>query len=259
MDPMSSPADLWPDPDRGVFSTALVSHGEIVELKPHLRRLEASSHALYGRAVPAETAARAHEAAAGHTLARLRISLVPQAAGELALTIAVTPIDPQIVLPGADGAIALRSVEASGWGGAHKFNDRRLLEKLDAACAPDAALLCDREHGVLETTRANLFVVTSAGVLVTPPANGMILPGLARAAVLDLARTQGLAVREAPLAPAELEHAREAFMTGSVRGIEPVRALDATRLAAPGPLTAQLAQLLGAQWLGGRGRGQRVR
>lgn len=244
-------ADGQPDPARGIFSTALVVEGEIVALEDHLRRLGASARSLYGTPPPEGIAHAARQAAVEQALARLRITLTPET-GDLATDITVTAIPREIVLPGWDRAARLRSVEVAGWAGAHKLADRRLLEDLDARCAPESALLVDAGGNVLETARANIFLVDAWGVLSTPPADGRVLPGIARETTLALARDEGVAVRERPVSLDELAAAQELFITGSVRGVEPVCAVDATTFHAPGPVTLALAELLGARWFGHR-------
>lgn len=247
-----SSVDL-PDPRAGVFTTALVVEGQVIERDAHLDRLQRSLGSLYGRALPGATGSELDETARPHRLARLRVAAVPEHDdADVEVSFRATPISREIVLPAAAGALALRTVEVQGWRGAHKWNDRRLLEHLDHVTAPYGALLVDPVRGALETTRANLFIVDEHGVVVTPAADGSILPGINRACVVDLARGAGLTVREAPLARGDLVSAREIFTTGSVRGIEPVREVDEISLSAPGPVTTMLAGLLRARWFGQR-------
>lgn len=242
-------SSLLPDPARGVFSTALVVHGEVIELGAHLRRLDASVQRLYGNPLPEGLASDIRKAAAGVALARLRITVVPHTP-ELDSRVTVTPIPREIVLPGWDRALHLRSVRVPAWRGPHKFDDRRLLEDLDARCAPDAALLVDDRHQVLETSRANVFVVTGDGTVCTPPADGRVLPGIARSSVLQLAREEGVPVCERALGLDEATGAREVFTTGSIRGIEPVATLDGIAISGPGRLSGVLSRRLEARWFG---------
>ena len=66
--------------------------------------------------------------------------------------------------------------------GGHKWIDRRLLESIAHEGEP---LLCDLDAFVLETARANVFCVEPDGRLLTPPADGRILPGVTRDRVLE--------------------------------------------------------------------------
>lgn len=240
---------LQPDPAQGVFETLLVVRGAPRELDAHLERLRASLRALYGVALPAVAHELAYERAAGVALGRLRLSLTPQGDGAPRVEAVAQPVDRVTVLPGWELALDLRSVAADGWDGGHKWADRRLLERIDAGAAPESALLVDRERGVLETTRANVFAVGEDGVLRTPPLEAGVLPGVTRARVVALARAAGVEVREECLATERMLLARELFATGSVRGVEPIRSLDGVAVGGPGPVTKRLARELRAQWL----------
>jgi para-aminobenzoate synthetase / 4-amino-4-deoxychorismate lyase len=247
---------LQPDPARGVFATMLVVHGVPLELDAHLARLRTSVRDLYESELPADLAATAEACARGLSLGRLRLSLAPRAGGELALAPEAHAVDPAIVLPDWAHALDLRTAEATGWSGAHKWSDRRLLDRLATQASPAEALLVDPERGVLETTRANVFVVGPDRIVRTPPADGAILPGIARARVAALARAGGIELREQRLSVADLRAAREVFLTGSVRGVEPVRSLDGAPVGEVGAIdfprsvAARLARELRMRWLG---------
>ena len=87
---------------------------------------------------------------------------------------------------------------------------------------------------MLETDRASVFAVIG-GVLHTPPAGGRLLPGVTRAAVLRIAREEGLTVSETPLHIRRLPDASEVFVTNSVQGVVPVRSLAGAIPASPAP------------------------
>jgi branched-subunit amino acid aminotransferase/4-amino-4-deoxychorismate lyase len=106
----------------------------------------------------------------------------------------------------------------------------------------------DADGAVLEASRANLFLVTG-GVVVTPRADGRLLPGVTRRRVLDLAVEAGLEVREAIVTLGDLAAADEVFLTGSVRGIEPVRGCDGAGEWGPGPIVPLLSGRLRRLWI----------
>src|SRR5262249_26469284 len=120
---------------------------------------------------------------------------------------------------------------------------RRLLAERarSAALEPDEQLLItDVDGAVLETDRANIFAVID-GVLHTPPADGRLLPGVTRNAVLRAARDEGLAVRATPLTIPRLLAASEVFVTNAVCGIRPVQSLAGQPAAwQAGPVTARM-------------------
>lgn len=243
---------LLPDPAHGVFATLLVADGVALELDAHLARLDGSVRELYGVALPAAARSLANDRAQGLALGRLRVTVVPRGTGAPRLEATAVAVEREIVLPGWERALDLAPAAVEGWNGAHKWADRRLLEALDARAAPATAVLVDHERGLLETTRANLFAVGDDGIVRTPPADGSILPGIARARVIGLARRSGLEVREERLTPADLRTAREAFATGSVRGVEAVRSFDGAPLDGPGDVTRALAEALRRSWLAER-------
>lgn len=234
----------------------LVVDGAALECEAHFARLGTSMQELYGTRLPASAQALVAEHARGLALGRLRLTATPQRGAEPRVEVRAVPIDPAIVLPGWDRALDLQPIDLDGWCGGHKWADRRLLERLDAQAAPATAVLVDNRRDVLETTRANVFAVAADGVLRTPPTDGRILPGIARARVIAFARAAGFEVREERLRPDDLRGAREVFVTGSVRGVEPVRSFDGVAFAAgPGAGTAALADALRGRWFGDRALG----
>lgn len=251
-DPPRMAHQQTPDPARGVFETLLVVDGDPVELAAHLERLRASVERLYGEPLPAAAWELVRDGAHGHERGRLRLDARP-GGGAIALAVKAVAIDPAILFPPRDHGPELRSQVVDGWRGGHKWADRRLLESLEADSAPAAPLLVDGDGAVLETSRANVFVVRADGSLATPPADGHILPGVARARAIELARSMGVEVAELPLTRADLATAREVFLTGSVRGVEPVRSIDGTPVGDGTPgLTETIAAGLRQLWLGER-------
>lgn len=238
---------IEPDPACGVFSTMLVVGGRPVELDPHIAQLRGSVRALYAADLPALAAERVAEEASGMELGRVRLACSVDARGALRLETVARAVDRALVLP--DAALDLRTAPLDGWHGAHKWVDRRLLERLEAAAAPAGALLVARDGRVLETTRANVFALGADGVLRTPPADGSILPGVTRAATIALVRELAVTVREELLTLADLRAAREIFATGSIRGVEPVRSLDGTAIGGRGTLASAIADELRRRWL----------
>jgi para-aminobenzoate synthetase/4-amino-4-deoxychorismate lyase len=89
----------------------------------------------------------------------------------------------------------------------------------------------------------------AGGVVVTPPTDGRILPGVARARTIELARAAGIEVVERPLTLDELAAADEVFMTGGVRGVEPVGGCAGLAAWDSGEFTARVAAELQAAWL----------
>lgn len=238
-----------PDPSRGLFETLLIAGGRPVEQVAHFGRLASSARELFGAELPPELPAEAIRASAGIELGRLRIDVEPDGAGGLRHTLEATAIDPSAFFPEWEHGESLRSVVAEGWSGAHKWSDRRWLEQTEAALGEEVPLLLAADGAVLEAGRANVFAVLD-GALLTPPADGRILPGTARAATLAIAADLGIAAAERPLSLADLRGADEVFLTSSVRGLRPARRLDGEELRR-GELVQRLAAELRRRWLGG--------
>jgi para-aminobenzoate synthetase/4-amino-4-deoxychorismate lyase len=241
------PAVLRPHPAAGIFSSLTVTAGVTRGLDAHLARLAASVRALYGKDLPVSLRDDLARCLDGCPTGRLRISVRP-VGGPLQATVEVVPLTAQ------PAAVALRPVSVAGGIGGHKYRDRRLLTALAAGAAPDEQVLLTDETGeLLETDRANVFAVID-GVLLTPPADGRLLPGTTRAAVLRAAHAIGVRTGQKPLTLDELAEASEVFVTNAVVGVLPVRAVAGVRRAWPaGPVTAALAASLVARPADGPG------
>jgi len=105
------------------------------------------------------------------------------------------------------------------------------------------ALFIASNGSVVEAGTSNVFCVAN-GVLTTAPEDAGLLPGITREVVIELARKEGLDVRESPLPLGELLAADEAFLTGSVKEVMPLIAIGDKRIGpgGPGPITRLLQQ-----------------
>ena len=268
--PLPSP-EPRPRPSAGVFTSLLVTGGQTRDLAAHLARLETSVRDLYGKELPPSLRADLSARLAARPSGRLRITVRP-VGGPLQATVEVVPLTPPAPPPRAPASpaltqepltpqpltplsvtprpIVLRPVTVPGGIGARKWRDRRLLAELAARAglvADNHVLLTDETGELLETDRANVFAVID-GVLLTPPADGRILPGTTRAAVLRAARAAAIRVGQKPLTLDQLAAATEVFVTNAVVGVLPVAAIDgAPATWAPGPVTATLAAALASR------------
>jgi para-aminobenzoate synthetase / 4-amino-4-deoxychorismate lyase len=242
---MSAPAA--PDPARGLFETLLVADGRTVRAAPHLERLGASAREVFDQDLPAELPGSVAAAAESLELGRMRIDLLPEDGG-LRFEIKTEPIDPAIFFPDREHGADVRTVPHPDWAGAHKWADRDWLESVEAKLGEEVPLILTDDGEVLEAGRANIFVVTGGGIA-TPPADGRILPGTARAATLDLAADLGVPAAERRLFAGDLRAADDLFLTSSLRGIRPVRSVDGEPRQRKDPLVERLAGELRRRWL----------
>jgi para-aminobenzoate synthetase/4-amino-4-deoxychorismate lyase len=199
-----------PDPALGVFETVLVEDGRPVALERHLGRLAASVAELYGAALPATVLAGAYAAAAEAT-GRSRMRVLADADGAVRIT--VSPAGPP-----AAGPVALEPFTLPGGVGAHKWRDRSLLDALAALRPGTVPLLVDTDGLVLEAAFANVWIVED-DALITPPADGRMLPGVTRAALLAADDD----AREEPIDLDRLASADALFLTSSISGRLPAR------------------------------------
>jgi len=227
----------------------LVVDGAPIALERHLARLGDSVRTLYRRSPPDSAADLVEANARDLTLGRLRLTLTPDDDGGLRSDVATAAVDPASVFPSWERAVDLRPVVVDGGLGAHKWADRRLLVEAETAHPETVALVVDRDGAVLEASRASIFAIRD-GIAATPPADGRILPGTVRTEVAGVLDELGIELREEVLAGEELSGADELFLTGSVRGVEPVRSIAGIGAWSPGELTPLIAGALRQRWLG---------
>jgi para-aminobenzoate synthetase / 4-amino-4-deoxychorismate lyase len=180
-----------PDPRMGVFETVLVRDSEAVLLDEHLARLAASVAELYDEELAVPELALPDRGAW-----RLRIGFTPRGRVASECLPATFPTAP----------LGLRPLVIPGGLGAHKWLDRSLVSG-----GPEPLIL-DLSGEVLESGSGNVFIV-EGDALVTPPADGRILPGVTRA---ELVRSADVSIE--PFDLPRLEAADEAFVTSSIRG-----------------------------------------
>jgi para-aminobenzoate synthetase/4-amino-4-deoxychorismate lyase len=241
--PWITSASHRPDPRAGLVETLLVDGGTVHRVDAHLARLYRSVQSLAYpplRVSPDELAADvvAFAATAAPGTTRLRVLARPADTS--------TDIDLQLVPFVADPGVPIDLAPAvvPGGLGPHKWLDRSLVDTLTTQIGA-SPLLLDTDGTVLEAGWATVWWVDD-GELHTPPLDGRILPGVARAALLAGLPSIGVAVREAT---AHLHRVAGApLLLTSARGVSigrlpttPVAAVDeATELA------ARLAPLLSA-------------
>jgi D-alanine transaminase len=104
----------------------------------------------------------------------------------------------------------------------------------------DDAILV-RDGVALEGAHSNFFGVFD-GTVVTHGESNVILPGITRGVVLELARELEIPVREAPIQVEELARADELFFTGTTTEVKPCVEVDGRPVGSgrPGPVTVRL-------------------
>jgi branched-chain amino acid aminotransferase len=118
-----------------------------------------------------------------------------------------------------------------------------ILAKIEAnAAGADDAVMLDHRGFIAETNAAHIFFVADG--LVCTPTTVACPEGITRAAVIRLARDQGLEVRIDDFPLARLHAATEAFVTGTMGELAAIRAVDGRDIGGnpPGPVTRALSE-----------------
>lgn len=194
-----------------MFETLLVRGGQVHALPEHLARLEHSVRALYGLPLTAPELdpilTRLEAAAAAGEPLRARIDATPRS-GRLALSLTTSPAP-------AGAAVTLAPLVVPGGLGAHKWQDRGLVDAAGTATGR-VPLILDDTGEVLEAAWANVWLV-HGDELVTPPADGRLLPGVTRGRLLQAAPQLGLRAVERPVTLGDLAAADGVLLTSSLR------------------------------------------
>ena len=247
----------------GLFETMRVHAGTVFRLDRHLARLERGLAAL-GIPVRPELRQWVLDATApvGDDEAAVRLTVTrgvgvagvaPPAEVSPTVVVAVNPLP---VFPPDTYEKGLAAHVASG-----RRNEYAMTAGLKTLAYTDSiaalleaqragaqeAIFLDVEGHCSEATASNLFIWHDGGLL-TPPVSCGALPGITRAAILELAPALGIRAAERAFGVGELVGAEEAFLTSSLRRIAPlVRVGDRTiGRATPGDITRRLADAYAA-------------
>ncbi len=221
--------------EAGLFETLLVRSGAPVHLDAHVDRLLGSAGILGLRGAPGRAEVRkaclSLPSRCNVETGKMRIALVE---GRTAVTVeAFAGYPPAYYENGAEADLAADTGHPLGDRAGHKVLPYTpLLEARKRARERGAVdvIFQDADGAILEGCASNVFVVT-AGEVRTPPLHRRILSGVTRAAVLAAARQRGLTAREEDIHAGELEEAEEAFLTGSLMEVMPLRRVGATAIS----------------------------
>ena len=109
-----------------------------------------------------------------------------------------------------------------------------------AAGFDDVLLLDPTGEGLAESGTLSFFLVQDEVVRTAPL--DIVLDGVTRRVLLDLAADDGVPVQVGPLPRRLVDDCDEAFLTSTGRGVWPVGAIDDRTLPAPGPVSARLGR-----------------
>ncbi len=106
----------------------------------------------------------------------------------------------------------------------------------------DIGILLGTDGFLAEGSTESVFVVKD-GVLMTPPL-GRVLSSITRLSILQAAPEYGLSIAESPITADELLAADEIFAVHTGTKIEAVARFEDREMAAPGPVTTQVMQMM---------------
>jgi branched-chain amino acid aminotransferase len=240
----------------GLFETLRLYGGRPFALGRHLDRLRRSASEL---AVPVPAGLEGLASSIPELLARnglsdgvARISvLAGEGGGGFAaaarashLLVTCRPLPPGLEAERLAGVAAVTARAGSTPLAAHKATAYlRSVQASRGRTGPAAreVLFLDDGGRLLEGATSNLFVVTPTGLL-TPPADGRILPGVTRELLVEIARREGIEVDEGPVDEKVAREARGIFVSSSVIELLPVTGLDGGAIAggSPHPVVEEL-------------------
>ena len=245
---LALPAGLpLPSSDR-IFTTLHVRDGVLCCVDAHLERLGASTEQLWQQRLPESVAAALREPSWSVALTgRVRVTVDLTPSGLLAhLQFTRAPQKPAKLSP-----LPLHLVPISGRTGdwRHKWADRRQIEAARQLLTSGASPLFVDAGQCLETDIANVFVADGRQPeirqLSTPPLGANVLPGVARARVIEVARSLGWRVVERELPLQEL--GAPMFVTNSIVAARPVARVGERKLSPPDAELQELLEELSAQ------------
>jgi D-alanine transaminase len=244
----------------GVYEVIRTYRGRPFELEAHLARLERSAQALdlpqpYSRSEWTQ-----------YVLEGIKRAAYPEAKIYLQITRGVAPRDhafplnvtATVVMTIREFHALSRQVQDTGvwamviddirWGRCDIKSVNLLANVLARQQAKQARMfeaILVKDGRVTEGAVSNVMAVTG-GTVITAPEGPLILSGITRAMVLELARKDGIPVQERAIPQTDLFGLDELFLTGTTVEVVGVVKVDDKVIGAgrPGPITQRLATLL---------------
>jgi branched-chain amino acid aminotransferase len=136
--------------------------------------------------------------------------------------------------------IAPNTLPALAKAGANYMNSQLIRMEAHVNGYAEGIALDDAGY-VSEGSGENIFVVRD-GNIITPPLGASVLPGITRDTIVQLARSLGMTLTEAPIPRELLYIADEVFFTGTAAEITPIRSVDRITVGngRRGPVTERL-------------------
>jgi D-alanine transaminase len=245
----------------GVYEGITVASGKLIDLEPHLDRLERSLRELQ---IDMPMGRRAMTVVFKETVRRNRLAnafLYIQVTRGVAkrdhpfpansfstLVVTARRLDLAAIKARAEIGIAVSSQPDIRWGRCDVKSISLLPNILAKQAAREAggfeAVLYDSDGFVTEGSSTNIWMVTADGTLVTRSTDDNILPGITRATLMRIAEQLQMKVETRPFTVDEAKSAAEMFLTSSTSCAMPIVKFDDTPIGdgTPGPAATRLAE-----------------
>ncbi len=224
----------------GLFETFRTWNGRPLLLDRHLARMQASARKLElpldARDLPDVAAVARLDAAENTSGDRMfRITMTGGAPGHRPVVwLRGSPLPPATPATGVRVRLDRIAYQPLALHKSLNYWSRRLSYESALGRGYDEAVQATDDDLVWSGSRTNLFA-GCAGILLTPPLLGPLVPGIMRGLVLERAARLGIETREENLSLDGLRDASEIFLTNSVRGILPIAAFDGRELSRARP------------------------
>jgi len=237
----------------GVFETLRVYGGVPFAWTRHLARLHASATGLGLRPPDANELRAATEAvlaANDLTEARLRITVTggpaPPGSRRAPVPPTVMVIAFELEPPAPTGSVMIVPWTRNEGGALAGLKTISYAENVRALAyveerGANEAIFANTKGNLCEATGSNVFLVLD-GACCTPPLAAGCLNGVTRQLLLQLGGEIGIEIAERDVPVGALRAVDEAFVSSTVREVQPIAAVDGHALpAVPGPITSRLA------------------
>lgn len=216
----------------GVFETLAAYRGNPFLAERHFERLQASSTHLGLNAPTARELGEAidlvltENSLRSHEQIRLRITLSSPPSGKSCWWVeaSLPPLRPATARVATGVFVRNEQSPLAG----HKTSscaENVIADRAAKAAGIDEMLFLNTRGELCEGTWSNVFVRDESGWK-TPPLDSGCLPGITRALVLDLAAESGITILESTLLGPSINRVQSAFLTSSIREIQPVSSLN---------------------------------
>ncbi len=231
----------------GVYEVCAVLNGKILDLIPHMERLERSLRELRidqpmargPLAVAIRETVRRNKVRNGLFYLQVTRGVArrdhpfPKNARP-ALVITAKSLNFRAVIKRGQTGVAVTSMPDNRWGRCDIKSVSLLPNILAKQAAKEAgsyeAWLVDDKGYVTEGSSTNAWIITQDGTLVTRALTNDILPGITRQGVLDLAAKHNIPIEERQFTVEEAQRAREAFITSTTAFATPVTSIDGVQI-----------------------------